>query len=57
MTLYASFSLNRSSEDPFTLNISVDFMAASLFAVGLALRLYNLSAPNHVVFDEMHYGE
>ena len=32
-------------------------MAVTLFVVGLALRLYNLSAPNHVVFDEMHYGE
>ena len=55
--MLSNLAFNRSSEDPFTLNISVDFMAASLFAVGLALRLYNLSAPNHVVFDEMHYGE
>lgn len=44
------------SFNPFVINLQVDIVAWSLFAVALILRLWKLDSPRSIVFDELHYG-
>lgn len=32
-------------------------MTVLLLAVAIATRIYRLAEPNHIVFDELHYGK
>ncbi|XP_055383708.1 protein O-mannosyltransferase 1 [Condylostylus longicornis] len=41
----------------FTINIQIDLVSSLLFIVALLTRLYRLSTPNNIVFDELHYGK
>lgn len=41
----------------FRLNINFDPMTMVLFAMAVATRIYRLSEPNDIVFDELHYGK
>ena len=43
--------------NPFFINIKIDAMAVLIFAIGTFTRILRLESPNHVVFDEMHYGK
>lgn len=36
-------------QNPFQVQLSIDFMAVILFVVGLAIRLHKLDQPRHVV--------
>merc|ERR1712038_1840807 len=43
--------------NPFFINVRIDAMAVLIFVVGVFTRILRLESPNHVVFDEMHYGK
>ena len=43
--------------NPFFINVRIDAMAVLIFVVGIFTRILRLESPNHVVFDEMHYGK
>ena len=43
--------------NPFFVNVKIDAMAVLIFVVGIFTRILRLESPNHVVFDEMHYGK
>ena len=43
--------------NPFFINVKIDAMALLIFVVGIFTRILRLESPNHVVFDEMHYGK
>lgn len=45
------------SSPGFSWTLDIDPMAVLLFAVACATRLYRLAEPNHIVFDELHYGK
>lgn len=40
----------------FRLHIHFDPMSWLLFVLACATRVYRLAEPNHIVFDELHYG-
>ena len=52
-------NINKTSEEtnPFFINVKIDAMAVLIFVVGVFTRILRLESPNHVVFDEMHYGK
>merc|ERR1719216_155759 len=52
-------NITKKSEEtnPFFINIKIDAMALLIFVVGVFTRILRLESPNHVVFDEMHYGK
>ena len=43
--------------NPFFIDIKIDAMAVLIFVIGTFTRILRLESPNHVVFDEMHYGK
>lgn len=43
--------------DAFRLHIHFDPVTVLLFIVALATRVHRLAEPNHIVFDELHYGK
>ncbi|XP_041971474.1 protein O-mannosyltransferase 1 [Aricia agestis] len=40
----------------YYLNIKIDVVLIALLLLALCTRLYNLSEPHYIVFDELHYG-
>jgi len=56
-TTLTEVSKPEKKDGPFTLQLSVDFMAILLFSLGLASRFLWLDHPRNVVFDEMHYAK
>lgn len=46
-----------SSTQSFRLHVHFDPMTVLLLAVAIATRIYRLAEPNHIVFDELHYGK
>lgn len=41
----------------FRISFEIDLIAITLFVVAVCTRFYKLSAPNNIVFDELHYGK
>lgn len=41
----------------FRISFELDLISITLFLVAFATRIYKLSEPNHIVFDELHYGK
>lgn len=41
----------------FRITFELDLISIALFLVAFATRIYKLSEPNHIVFDELHYGK
>ena len=52
-------NIKHKAEDanPFFIDIKIDIMAVLIFVIGTFTRILRLESPNHVVFDEMHYGK
>lgn len=44
-------------ENIFRINIEFDGISVLLFVISFLTRTYRLSQPNHIVFDELHYGK
>ncbi|KAJ6648764.1 Protein O-mannosyltransferase 1 [Pseudolycoriella hygida] len=49
------FRVNK--DDLFRITVEFDFVTMCLFVVAFCTRIYKLSTPNNVVFDELHYGK
>lgn len=56
-TATSSRRKDRVADKGFSLKLEIDGMAVMLFVVGVCTRFFSLENPNHVVFDEMHYGK
>lgn len=41
----------------FRISFELDLISIALFLIAFATRIYKLSEPNHIVFDELHYGK
>lgn len=41
----------------FRFSFEFDLISITLFLIALATRIYKLNEPNHIVFDELHYGK
>jgi len=56
-TMGTNIKKTSAETNPFFINVKIDAMAVLIFVVGVFTRILRLESPNHVVFDEMHYGK
>lgn len=56
-TMATSSKVRSKETNPFFIDIKIDAMAVLIFVIGTFTRILRLESPNHVVFDEMHYGK
>ncbi|CAL8125421.1 unnamed protein product [Orchesella dallaii] len=48
---------NAEEESFWKISFEIDIVAVGLFILAAATRFYNLTSPNSIVFDELHYGK
>ncbi|CAH3042872.1 unnamed protein product [Porites lobata] len=47
----------KETEAPFTMNIELNFFWLILVGLSFGTRLWQLTSPKHVIFDEVHFGQ